>query len=331
MHLIYQGVYKRLLEFLIGRGNRAGLLTEAEVNELSNTIDEILPWIPSDFNRKHIRNFEFFSKFKVTELRRMLFYDSLVLLCNIRPSLWKCFLLLHAGTYILASPTLVLQYADLANTFLRQFVKVAAHALGKHFVVYNVHSIIHVAEECRNHGHLDNFGAFKYENFLGTVRKILRSTYKPLQQLARRDKETKGHLAKPKSDLKDREIILSLPHSRDNNIVGEQYFSIELGGKAGTVLKVAKADSCFKTKAGDIAILTNVIKSPEGEIFLAGHKFSVVEDYYDYPCPSSLLGIHKVSSLEEEERRWKLSKYCCKCVLLPCSETAYVSIPLLHC
>jgi len=70
-----------------------------------------------------------------------------------------------------------------------------------------------------------------------------------------------------------------------------------LGGKSGTQLRVTEADCGFKTKNAEVAILEDVVRSPEGNLILFVQKFlEMSDDYYDFPCQSSLLGI-VVSSL----------------------------------
>lgn len=66
------------------------------------------------------------------------------------------------------------------------FVKSFQVLYGKQFVSHNVHNLIHLSNEVRRNGVLDNFSAFQFENFLGSLKKLIRKPEKPLQQLARR-------------------------------------------------------------------------------------------------------------------------------------------------
>ena len=329
-HLIYIGVFKRFVEFLLGKKKLPALLSVTEINELSSILDRTAKYVPYDFNRRP-KNFEYLEDYKGTEFRRLLICDGLVIFSKIKPRFRKCFLLLHAGIYILASPKLIKMYIDSADLFLRRFVKKAEKVFGKQFVVYCVHSAIHLADECRDHGCLEDFSAFRYENHLGVIRKILRSTYKPIQQLANRDKERGGRWINPKDHLGEGEIKLTEFHRKD--IEGEHFLSIKLGGKSGTQLRVTEADCGFKTKNGEVAILKDVVRSPEGNVILFGQKFLEMSGYYDFPCQSSLLGINKVSSLDPNETKWQLSDYEEKCAILPCpvEKNCCVSIPILHC
>ena len=74
-----------------------------------------------------------------------------------------------------------------ARTFLNLFIQSSSQILSRDFVVYNVHGLTHLVDECDEHGSLDLFSVFPYENYLKTIKQSLRSGYHPLQQLARRD------------------------------------------------------------------------------------------------------------------------------------------------
>ena len=78
---------------------------------------------------------------------------------------------------------------DYANQLLRTFITHAAAIYGKKFIVYNVHALSHLAKECALHGHLESFSAFRYENFLKSIKNLLQSGYKPLHQAVKRDLE----------------------------------------------------------------------------------------------------------------------------------------------
>ncbi|KAK3907200.1 Halomucin [Frankliniella fusca] len=67
--------------------------------------------------------------------------------------------------------------------------------------------LVHLPQECLDTASpLDDFSSFKFENYLKTIKQTLKSPVKPLQQLARRDKETKGKLLNPK-DPYDPDLI----------------------------------------------------------------------------------------------------------------------------
>lgn len=185
-----------------------------------------------------------------------------------------------------------------------------------------------MAAECRENGTLLDFSAFKYESFMAVIKHHLRSTYKPLQQLVNRDFETKGQLAAESKRPNPKKVTLKKQLFRNivPEIPGNRYAQIYF---KGITLSTNKANCCFSTKNGSILILTEVIASPNGDILLAGHKFLCKVDYYDYPFPSSFIGIFKVSHIDTVKTICKLQDFFQKCVILP-DEDSFLCIPLLH-
>ncbi|EFN71379.1 hypothetical protein EAG_00250, partial [Camponotus floridanus] len=90
----------------------------------------------------------------------------------------KHFLLLHSAAYILSSSTLIRTHLHFAEQFIRTFISHSVVIYGKSFVVYNVHSLSHLSKECQEHGTMDNFSAFRYENRLKSIKDSLMSCYK---------------------------------------------------------------------------------------------------------------------------------------------------------
>lgn len=136
-------------------------------------------------------------------------------------------------------------------------------------MVYNVHLLIHLAEECKNRGALDSWSAFRYKNFLGVIKNHLRSIHRPLQQLANRDIELQGALIKSCSH----ENFAKLKKPFDGyhlEIEGQQYTTVVT---KDFTLRRSKADRYFKTVNGETVSLYSVINSIEG-IIIAGKKFT---------------------------------------------------------
>ncbi|XP_037791319.1 uncharacterized protein LOC119586651 [Penaeus monodon] len=63
---------------------------------------------------------------------------------------------------------------------------------GKEFLVYNVHCLIHLPQDARVFGSLDNISCFPFENFLGKIKKLVRKPSQPLQQVVHRLTEKKS-------------------------------------------------------------------------------------------------------------------------------------------
>ena len=60
------------------------------------------------------------------------------------------------------------------------------------FVSFNVHFLIHLAQDVKNHGYLDEFSAFCFENKLQVIKNMLKKSGRPLQQIVLRlDEESR--------------------------------------------------------------------------------------------------------------------------------------------
>lgn len=53
-------------------------------------------------------------------------------------------------------------------------------------IVYNVHGLIHLADDAKTFKSLENISAFPFENFLASLKNIIRKPEFPLAQIIRR-------------------------------------------------------------------------------------------------------------------------------------------------
>ena len=189
------------------------------------------------------------------------------------------------------------------------------------------HNLIHLSAECLRRGALDEFSTFKYESYLKDIRSTLQSGYRPLQQLANRFEETGGHLIKIKQ-TRDPDIAeLNHPHQIDEEIEGAQFQ--EMKYMKFTLSAGRDGDSCFVTKSQDIVVLSNIIRTPEDKIVLAGRKFARCRDYLTWPINYSDIGIVKVSDLEAEKRYFDIEELSQKIYLIR-GDRSHLAIPLVH-
>ncbi|KAK3920523.1 Supervillin [Frankliniella fusca] len=219
LHLVYVGVVKRMVSFLFFRRATVNLPDDS-VTAINNFLDNISNHFPMEFNRlpRSLGNDDKKSKLKATEYRRLALYDFVVVMkdnCPIR--VYRCFVLLHlhCALTILCSSRRFQEMNDVASFLLQQFIKLVDEVFGTEFVVYNVHSLLHLPQECLDSGRpLDDFSSFKFENYLKTIKQTLKSPVKPLQQVARRDMETCGKLLKPKDPVDNELVKLTNKHAR---------------------------------------------------------------------------------------------------------------------
>lgn len=325
MHLIWQGVWKRLLKaFMLWKG--PWQLDSNTVREISAILEnDLLKTCPQDFARPP-RSLTEWKFYKATELRRLCLYNSILIFKGrLHENVYKHFLLLHSALYILSSPVLVHSMLETANELLQVFIHHSVNIYGQKFVVYNVHALCHLTAECAAHGQLENFSAFKFENRLKSLKAILRSGYKPLQQAAYRDLERSTRVI-VRLHSNDKHVTLSQRHRDPNEVmIGTHFRRVSVGE---IFFQLGRKDSCFRTIDGNIVVLRNIVHNEEG-VFMIGNMFLNVENFYTYPLDSCVLGIARVSEREHIRRSFPLIEVESKCWLMPDGD-AFLCVPLLH-
>ncbi|XP_029162066.1 uncharacterized protein LOC114933620 isoform X1 [Nylanderia fulva] len=324
-HLVWHGVFKRLWMVWM-QWNGPWKLNKFSRKNISNNLNFLRDFCPSDFCRLP-RSIDDWKMYKATEERRLCLYDGLLIFRNnLQENVYKNYLLLQAALYILSSPLHVNVLNDFANELLRAFIKHCIELYGKRFVVYNVHSLSHLAQECAEHGSLENFSSFMFENRLKSIKSSLKSGYKPLQQAVLRDLERVRAI---KIKLKAKEKIIHLSHRHEDaeeQLPGTHFRCLSIDSM---VLRIDIKNCCFCTTDGNVYILRNIVKQ-ERRVMLVCNKFQDIGDFYTYPFPSSRLGIVRVSQIDDERFIVPLHDVHAKCWLMPYSDDCFLCVPLLH-
>ena len=212
------------------------------------------------------------------------------------------------------------------------FVREAGKLYGREIYVYNVHCLIHLANDVKNLGVLDDFSAFPYENYFGKLKKMIRKSQFPLQQLANRlaEQELVGHdsvtdqFCGVPSVKSEHHCGLLLPAYSSYN----QYRWLHMDKYK---LSSSSGNNCILSKDGSVVLIRNIAAN-NGDIILICNKFANVDDAFVYPLPSSKLGIFKVSREDDDLFPLSLWEIAGKCVLMPFDEHRcdFLSFPLLH-
>ena len=101
-----------------------------------------------EFQRRG-RPIEMLGRWKATELRLFLLYAGpLVLQDLISEESYNHFLLLHFALSLLVSPSINSQHSQFAKSLLEHFVDSFGKLYGEEQLIFNVHSLIHLADDC---------------------------------------------------------------------------------------------------------------------------------------------------------------------------------------
>lgn len=227
-------------------------------------------------------------------------------------------------------------YLAYAQELILFFIKTFQKLYGAHNVSHNVHCLVHLIDDVRKFGPLDNFSAFKFENYMQKLKKLIRKSAKPLEQVIRRcaEKDIKLDISPLRNISSD--SVLTHPNLTSLHYNGPltadctnpQYKIIKYTGitfKVGT-----DANNCCGLSDGTIVCIENVAHCKKQNIpMIIGHEFLEKKDLFHVPCPSSLLGIYSVHLLADL-KSWPLESVIKKYVKLSCGNNKYAVFPLLH-
>lgn len=77
----------------------------------------------------------------------------------------------------------------IAEEAIRQFVRKAAEIYAEDFVVYNIHSLLHLCTDVQTYGPLERYSCFPFENYLQSLKRRIRSKRLLLEQVCNRTAE----------------------------------------------------------------------------------------------------------------------------------------------
>ncbi|KAJ7988597.1 hypothetical protein DPEC_G00325200 [Dallia pectoralis] len=185
MHLVCLGVMRRLV-YLWLKGPLSCRLSSGQVNMLSEQLENVRRYTPVEFNRQP-RTLTEIDRWKASEFRQLLLYTGPVLLKSfLHAAVYKHFLLFFVGILILSSKKLFATYTDYANNALVLFVQHFRKVYGNTYISYNVHNLVHLTQDAKVHGTLDCFSAFQFENFMKTLKKMVRKPQSACSQVVKR-------------------------------------------------------------------------------------------------------------------------------------------------
>lgn len=322
MHLVCLGVVKKMIKTWLTGSHNVRMGTAA-IAKLSNSIKSLGARLPREFARKG-RNLGEYDRWKATEFRTFLLYiGPVALLGKVSEQIYRNFMMLSAGVSILCSSNVPPVYIDYAGELLVSFVKNFGKLYGQDMLIYNVHCLIHLAEQTRMYGPLHNFSGFPFENYLHSLKKLVRKPKFPLQQVIRRlNEQMYSRLTKKRSDIfcKKKHNRGPVPHHIPTCIQYEQIHSPNF------TFSVNDPDNAVLI-AGNTYIIKNVL-CHDNFIQCVCQKFCQQKPFFMCPFDSQRINVSVVSSLAERLYIFDFDEISAKVILFPLNGN-YVSYPML--
>jgi hypothetical protein len=287
MHSVCIGVMK----WLIQHWNKLLPKTKDRqlINEINVHLEKVKSETPAEFSRKP-RPITTVAYWKSLEFRSfILYYGPLVMKNRLPDTLYQHFMYFAVAIRILADPCSTHAEIDYANDLLFGFVSDFKLHYPINKITYNIHSLLHIAEDVKRFGPLDNFSAFDFENNMQYIRSMVSRYDQPLPQISKRKGEREyffEEIMRPKVVL---ETILGKPLKRSLNIllIDAPFDSVSF--KNLKFSTVRGNNFCFlNEKYFEISAITVIQNVPT----LIG-KFIDVISVFDDPICSSRIGIVK--------------------------------------
>jgi len=297
MHLCLLGITKKFL-LIWCEGKRPHKMSLKQKQIVSTRLESYRPYISRNFSRK-CRGLNELKHWKATEFRLFLLYVGPVALRKVlSKEKYENFLLFHTAIYILSQDlSMFPEWLNYAEGLITSFVSQIKRLYSADILIYNVHSLLHLANDVRLHGALDNFSAFEFESFMFKLKRLLRSNSSQLSQIVKRV-----------SELEKFEKCVDSEHG----------YTMYANSNP--------SDNCFLTNDQDYIMIVEVLN---GNNFKC-RKFSYKENVKSYPCESSSLGIHVVKDLSLELLEVNSSQFRKKCVLIPMKNEKFYVIPMCN-
>ena len=173
-HCVCLGVTRKLFHLYFDNNKR---VKQTAIVQMSTEISQLAKYTPHEFQRRPRRIDKELAHFKATEFRLFLLYLGPFLFKKYLPTpLYHHFLLLHFAIYVLSSNSLSKSLFSQADGCLQLFVSQVSQLFGKFNMTYNMHILLHLPEFVKQHGTLNEFSTFEFENLLSRLKLHIRKT-----------------------------------------------------------------------------------------------------------------------------------------------------------
>ena len=192
-------------------------LSPTKIRRLDANFLSLKDYVPREFPRKQ-RSASDSTRWKASEHSKCFAYTGIVAFENVlSPEQYNHYLTFAVAIMrILCSEELCLEFADYAGDLLKNVVSNSACLYGESFVGHNVHGLIHLAEDVKRYGSLYNFSAFPFESYLNVLKKKIRKSHKPLEQLVKRLAEVENQVkGQCKNADRNKAYIFKREHQND--------------------------------------------------------------------------------------------------------------------
>lgn len=175
MHAVDGGVIKKLLNLMFHSKYSAEPFSLYAVKDIIN--NRLTSIKPPQFIHRKIRSIDELLHWKASEFKMWYFFYSIPVLQGImRQDYFEHYLLLVTAITILSTEKITLLMINIAEDFLKKFVRDFEILYGLRFCSINIHQLLHLPDCVKRLGPLWAFSCFEYENINGQLLKLIHGT-----------------------------------------------------------------------------------------------------------------------------------------------------------
>lgn len=267
MHLGFLGVTLKLLDHWFSSLSRFRT-GQRERAKITRRLQQMKNQMPQEFQRK-IRGINEYATYKATELNFFLFYAGPIVLKKIIPiDQYDNFNSFHYASRLLWSEKTAQENVNASRAMLKLFFEQCKRIYHQSSATMNMHNLNHVADDVVHSGmSLSEINAFSYENYLGIIKKKIRSPYRLLAQICRRNHESRNLDTKAKL-IPEIEV---LKRGAGNGITKLRY--------KGKYLATKRPDNIILLKNNHIMEIQRIFQE-NGDISMQGLRWMPEEPIY---------------------------------------------------
>lgn len=268
-------------------------------------------------------------RWKATEVRVFLLYLGPILLYKyLQYDYLKHFVAFHCAIRILCHLTDYLKNNEYVKELLFYFVQHYETLYGKNKMIYTIHNLIHLNEDAKQFGSLDVFSTFPFENYLHSLKNILRKFEKPLPQIHRRliEKNT-ANKYKQNNNTTKYPILISSNKKDIPFRCSQSYESIKF---KDFILACSSQGDCFCFLKNNKVFMINHIGLQNENPIIIGREFKNYSSLEFYPCNSQDMNVFVVTNDLTELKCYSVNEIVRKAVLFPYGKDKFCIFPLLH-
>lgn len=312
MHLIDHGATPQLLAAILENNCPNEKFGKATKDALSARYLSFRDYVPSEFESKpRHTGLSDVHNFKANEHRQTLLYTMPVLFKDlVSEEMYKVALKLHIAVRFMSDPDRYKNNINAARHLLTQYVAEFDETFGIKNFKFKTHNLLHIPDYVEELGPLYSFGSYKYENYLGILKHLLRKNNLALQQFYNRFEE------------------ISYVNNLQRNIFAVQNEAIS---KFDNFLLKPNCprDGCCMIEQGIPLVITG-LHMRNGIRFIKGRRYLDCKNFYEHPLPSmEYTGTVLAGDLSLEEEEFPADSVLYKFFRIPFADK-FVLLPLLH-